>query len=58
MGGLVLFQKLGVMVEFLTFKTLVNEYMGQWTGKDENFIRRAGFWLTAFNLEKSVEHGH
>jgi hypothetical protein len=48
LGGLVLFQRLGVEIEFLSFKTLVNQYMKQWTGKDENYIRRAGFWLTAF----------
>ncbi|MCK5666342.1 MAG: tyrosine-type recombinase/integrase, partial [Thiotrichaceae bacterium] len=49
LGGLALFQKLGVEVEFLTFKALVNRYMKQWTGKDGNFIGRANFWLSAFN---------
>jgi len=29
LGGLPLFQKLGVEIEFLTFKNLVNEYMKQ-----------------------------
>ena len=44
-----LFQKLGVEISFLTFKSLVNEYMRQWTGKDENMLRRASFWLNVFN---------
>jgi len=43
-----LFKKLGVEIEFLTFKTLVNEYMGQWTGKDNNYILCANFWLKVF----------
>ena len=60
LGGLVLFQRLGVEIEFLTFKALVNQYMKQWTGKDENYIRRAGFWLTAFNDTpvKSIKPSH
>ena len=49
LGGMVLFQKLGVEVTFLTFKSLVNEYMRQWTGKDENMLRRTEFWLNVFN---------
>ncbi len=49
LGGMVLFQKLGVKVEFLTLKTLINQYMALWTGKDENYIRRAGFWLMVFS---------
>jgi len=55
-----LFQKLGVEIEFLTFKTLVNQYMKQWTGKDENYIRRAGFWLTEFNDKpvKDIKSNH
>ena len=60
LGGLALFQKLGVEVEFLTFKTLVNQYMKQWTGKDENYIRRAKFWLMTFNDKpiKSINSTH
>lgn len=60
LGGLPLFQKLGVEIEFLTFKTLVNEYMKQWTGKDDNYIRRANFWLMAFNDKpvKSIRAEH
>jgi len=49
LGGLDLFQKLGVQVEFITFKVLADKYMEQWTGKDENFIRRVGFWLSEFH---------
>ncbi|MEE9338700.1 MAG: site-specific integrase [Methylococcaceae bacterium] len=60
LGGLALFQKLGVEVDFLTFKSLVNQYMKQWTGKDENYIRRANFWLTEFNDKpvKSISPKH
>ena len=60
LGGIVLFQKLGVEIEFFTFKGLVNEYMRQWTGKDENYIRRAEFWLTAFKDKpvKSIRPSH
>jgi len=49
LGGLSLFQKLGVNVDFLTFDSLVNEYMKQWDGKDENYTRRVKFWFTAFH---------
>ena len=60
LGGMALFQKLGVEIEFLTFRTLVNQYMKQWTGKDCNFIGRAGFWLNAFNDKpvKSIKPHH
>ena len=32
----------------------------QWTGKDENYIRRADFWLTAFSDKpvKSIGPSH
>ena len=50
LGGMALFQKLGVEIEFLTFNSLVNEYTRQWTGKDENMMRRANFWLNVFNV--------
>jgi len=60
LGGIALFQKLGVEVEFVTFKTLVNQYMAQWTGKDENYIRRASFWLMEFGDKpiKSIKSSH
>lgn len=60
LGGLILFQKLGVEINFLIFKTLVNQYMNQWTGKDKNMIRRANFWLNAFNDKpvKSIKSSH
>ena len=34
--------------------------MMQWTGKDENYIRRVNFWLTAFNDTpvKSIKPNH
>ena len=34
MGGLDLCQKLGIELEFFTFKDLANEYMTPWTKKD------------------------
>jgi len=40
LGGLFLFQKLGIEIEFLTFKGLVNQYIQQWTGKDESYTSR------------------
>jgi len=60
LGGIVLFQKLGVEITFLTFKSLVNEYIRQWTGKDENMLRRADFWLNVFNDKpvKSIKPSH
>jgi len=60
LGGMVLFQKLGVEITFLTFKSLVNEYIRQWTGKDENMLRRAEFWLNVFNDKpvKSIKPNH
>lgn len=49
LGGMVLFQKLGIELEFITFKMLADEYMLQWTGKDKNQIYRADYWLNVFN---------
>jgi len=49
LGGFDLFQKLGITLEFVTFKVLADKYMQKWSGKDENFIRRVGFWLSVFN---------
>ena len=49
LGGIALFQKLGIELEFTTFKMLANEYMLQWTGKDKNQIYRAEYWLKVFN---------
>ena len=43
MGGLDLFQKLGIELEFLTFKDLANEYMKQWSKKDPNQIPRTAY---------------
>lgn len=48
MGGLDLFQKLGIELEFLTFKDLANEYMKQWSKKDPNQIPRTAYWLEVF----------
>ena len=48
MGGLDLFQKLGIELEFLTFKDLANEYMAQWSKKDPNQIPRTAYWLNIF----------
>jgi hypothetical protein len=48
MGGLDLFQKLGIELEFLTFEDLANEYMKQWSKKDPNQIPRTAYWLDVF----------
>ena len=48
MGGLDLFQKLGIELEFLTFKDLDDEYMTQWSKKDPNQIPRTSYWLKIF----------
>jgi|WetSurSiteA1Bulk_404760.scaffolds.fasta_scaffold00346_7 integrase len=48
MGGLDLFQKLGIELEFLTFKDLADEYMKQWSKKDPNQIPRTAYWLNIF----------
>jgi integrase len=48
MGGLELFQKLGIELEFLTFKDLADEYMKQWAKKDPNQIPRTVFWIEIF----------
>jgi integrase len=48
MGGLELFQKLGIELEFLTFKDLADEYMKQWAKKDPNQIPRTAYWLSIF----------
>jgi len=60
LGGIALFQKLGVEVSFMTFHSLANEYIGQWAGKDENMIRRAEFWLNVFGDKpiKSIKSSH
>ena len=47
-GGLDLFQKLGIELEFLTFEDLANEYMEQWSKKDPNQIPRTAYWLEVF----------
>jgi ABC-type enterochelin transport system substrate-binding protein len=48
MGGLDLFQKLGIELEFLTFEDLANEYMKQWSKKDPNQSPRTAYWLDVF----------
>ena len=60
LGGVALFQKLGLDIEFVTFRILVNEYMNQWTGKDDSYYLRSAFWLSAFNDKpiKSIKPRH
>ena len=60
LGGVALFQKLGLDIEFVTFKTLVNEYISQWAGKDDSYYLRSAFWLSAFNDKpiKSIKPKH
>ena len=60
LGGIALFQKLGVDIKFVTFRTLVNEFISEWTGKDDSYYRRSAFWLSAFNDTpiKSIKPSH
>jgi len=48
LGGLALFHKLGIDIQFMTFSKLSQEYMLQWTGKDKNQLSRASYWMTVF----------
>lgn len=48
LGGVDLFEKLGVDLNFVTFDFLVNEYMTGWSGKDKNQLNRAHYWLKEF----------
>lgn len=48
LGGPELFQKLGVELNFIRFDALVNEYMADWAGKDNNQLSRAAYWLEEF----------
>ncbi len=45
LGGVWLFGKLGIEVNFLTFHSLIDEYLAQWSGKDwANQQHRANYW--------------
>jgi hypothetical protein len=48
LGGIDLFKKLGVDVDFALFKDVLNSYIKDWKGKDESMTARALFWLTIF----------
>jgi len=49
LGGLKLFTKLKINIEFITFQDLHNKYMAQWMGKDQvNQAIRARYWLSIF----------
>jgi integrase len=67
MGGMSLFQKLGIELEFITFEDLANEYMKQWSKKDPNQLPRTAYWLDVFgkcpikaistsDIRKSLDH--
>ena len=46
LGGIGLFKKLGIKIEFMTFKILCDEYLKQWQGKDiVNQNIRVCYWL-------------
>lgn len=49
LGGIWLFKKLDIKLEFMTFNALADEYMRQWTGKDKNQVYRALYWQNTFN---------
>jgi len=48
LGGLGLFTKLGIELEFLTFATVANEYAAQWTGKCDTQPHRVDYWANVF----------
>ena len=48
-GGIELFNKLGIDLEFIVFSDLVTEYTKQWNGKDRNQIIRANYWAGIFS---------
>jgi integrase len=48
LGGQDLFHKLGIELNFITFDALANEYMANWSGKDNNQLNRAAYWLKEF----------
>ena len=47
-GGRDVFSKLGIELDFLTFRELVDEYISKWNKKDENQIPRALYWQEVF----------
>jgi len=50
LGGIELFHKLGIEITFKTFKDLHDQYINQWTGKDQvNQIIRARYWRSLFS---------
>jgi len=60
LGGIDLFNKLGVDVNFALFKDVLNSYIKDWKGKDESMTARALFWLTIFadTPIKSIKPSH
>lgn len=60
LGGIELFNKLGVDVDFVLFKDVLNAYIKDWKGKDESMTARALFWLTLFGDKpiKSIKPSH
>ena len=60
LGGIELFNKLGIEIQFITFDNLVTEYTKQWTGKDRNQVLRANHWSDIFGSTpiKSIKTKH
>lgn len=60
LGGIELFNKLGIDIQFITFIDLVTEYTKQWTGKDRNQVLRANHWSDVFGSIpiKSIKTKH
>ena len=51
LGGLELFEKLGIRITIRTFPQVAGEYMLQWKGKDPNQSVRVAFWCDIFRQE-------
>lgn len=67
LGGRELLSKLGIVIDFLTFHDLVDEYNLKWKKKDSNQIPRALYWQKVFgrkpiksispsDVRKAIDH--
>jgi integrase len=60
LGGLELFEKLGIKITIRSFAQVADEYMLQWKGKDPNQVIRVAFWGNIFGQEAltSIKKDH
>lgn len=56
LGGMELFQKLGIELDFITFKMLCDEYMAKWNLKDQvNQMIRVDYWLSILGKDTPLK---